>query len=408
MEAKTEDLEAHQFSTTTKLDGSAVFVITGGGAGGNVNTNPFSSQFLTGRVSTPGNAANTTFAGRTTLNFRTSFTGKDRLRIRLRGFTGNDITGTFSAGTGVGELFTTASGNPSNGNVTPTFDEVSYNTPLFGDNFRFWVGPFLQDIALLDTNRFAGADDENTFITAFHNQNQLFSGPIQFGSGAAFDWKISDQFSWRTLYITRDGGKSFGFGDSGLTGGTSKLATELEFRPSLDSAIRLQYAFINAQNTGPGSTIFGGGTNAFLVGTDPTFVSLGAAGLRNAQTSVLGINADWAITPTVGIFGRYATGDTTLAGVGNVNSSNYHFGFSFSDLFAQGNQLGISYGQPIRINSSPVGPDSGTENALEVYYRLKINPRFSLTPGLQLYFTPGNVAGNPTVTVGSLRASFQF
>jgi Carbohydrate-selective porin, OprB family/S-layer homology domain len=412
LEAKTKELEAHQFSTTTKLDGSVVFNITGGSAGGgNVVSNRFSSPdpAVTPGPIIPGNAANTTFTGRTTLNFRTSFTGKDQLRIRVRGFTGSDISQTLGAGTGVGTLFTSGTNPNSNGTSTATFDKVYYTTPIFADNVRIWVGPKLQGIDIIDGNRFAGGDDENTFSTVMHSYSPLLSGIVHSGPGAAFDWKISDQFSFRGLYMAANGGQSFGFGNGGITGGTNKVSAELEFRPSQDAAIRLQYAYINAQNTGGNSTIFGGGTNAVLVGTDPTFAFVGAGGARNAQTSVFGVNADWAITPSVGIFGRFATGDTSIpGGSGNVTSNSYHVGFAFPDLFAKGNLAGVAYGQPIRITGSPVGTDSGTENDLELFYKIQINPRFSITPDLQFYFTPGSVAGNPTVTVGTLRASYQF
>jgi BMFP domain-containing protein YqiC len=405
LEAKVKELEAQQFSTTTKLDGSAVFNITGGSAGGNnVVSNPFSTA--AGTV-TPGNSANTTFTGRTTLNFRTSFTGKDQLRIRFRGFTGDDISGTLGAGTGVGTLFTSGSGNSTNGVTIPAFDKVYYTTPIFADNVRIWVGPNLQGIDIIDGNRFAGGDDENTFSTVMHSYSPLLSGIVHSGPGGAFDWKISDQFNFRGLYIARNGGQSFGFGSGGLTGGTTKVSGELEFKPSPDAAIRLEYAFINVQATDSG-TIFGGGTNAVLVGTNPTFASVGALGAVNAQTNVFGVNADWAITPFVGVFGRFATGDTRITGTGNVTSNSYHVGFSFPDLFAKGNLAGVAYGQPIRITGSPVGADSGTENDLELFYRIQINPRLSITPDLQFYFTPGSVAGNPTITVGTLRASYQF
>jgi BMFP domain-containing protein YqiC len=407
LEAKVKELEAQQFSTTTKLDGSAVFNITGGSAGGgNVVSNPFST---TAGTVVPGNAANTSFTGRTTLNFRTSFTGKDQLRIRVRGFTGSDISQTLGAGTGVGTLFTSGTNPNSNGLSTATFDKVYYTTPIFADNVRIWIGPNLQGIDIIDGNQFAGGDDENTFSTVMHSYSPLLSGIVHSGPGAAFDWKISDQFSFRGLYLAGNGGQSFGFGNGGLTGGKTKLSAELEFKPSPDAAIRLQYAYINAQNGGLASTIFGGGTNAVLVGTDPTFASVGGALARNAQTSVFGVNADWAITPSIGIFGRYSTGDTSIpGGIGNVTSNSYHVGFSFPDLFAKGNLAGVAYGQPIRITGSPAGTDSGTENDLELFYKIQINPRFSITPDLQFYFTPGSVAGNPTVTVGTLRASYQF
>ncbi|MGA7952126.1 MAG: iron uptake porin, partial [Gloeobacterales cyanobacterium] len=199
LEAKTKELEAQQFSTTTKLDGSVVMAIQGGSAGGNVQISPTSYTTTTpfvgvnggvvpagtvlstsingygpatfgnvlpgfpataggvgslpgltanNLINLPGSSANTTFFGRTTLNFRASFTGKDELLIRLRGVTGQDIGGTFQgiAG-GLGTAFYAGGPNgaydqssignvQTNGNSNVSFDKVRYTTTLFSDNFR--------------------------------------------------------------------------------------------------------------------------------------------------------------------------------------------------------------------------------------------------------------------------------
>ena len=69
LDAKVGQLEATQFSTTTKLKGEANFML-GGVPGLKTNTG--------------GNVGNTAFNYDLRLNFDTSFTGKDLLRTRLR------------------------------------------------------------------------------------------------------------------------------------------------------------------------------------------------------------------------------------------------------------------------------------------------------------------------------------
>ena len=70
VEAKTADLEANQFSTTTKLQGQVVAVVSGVVSGDKVGTSNITSK-------------NTTLGARTRLELVTSFTGKDTLFTRL-------------------------------------------------------------------------------------------------------------------------------------------------------------------------------------------------------------------------------------------------------------------------------------------------------------------------------------
>lgn len=84
LEVRTATLEKQQFSTTTKLRGEAIFVLANAfgdeaAGGGELQDNPI-------------------FANRVRLNFESSFTGRDQLRVRLQArnipsFSGN-VTGT--------------------------------------------------------------------------------------------------------------------------------------------------------------------------------------------------------------------------------------------------------------------------------------------------------------------------
>ncbi|WP_413201441.1 iron uptake porin, partial [Nostoc piscinale] len=70
LEARTSELEANQFSTTTKLSGTAIFAPT--------------SFFAGDRADGSNLDRGTSFGDRIRLDFNTSFTGKDLLRTRLQ------------------------------------------------------------------------------------------------------------------------------------------------------------------------------------------------------------------------------------------------------------------------------------------------------------------------------------
>ena len=70
LEARTSELEANQFSTTSILQGEVAFVLADAWGGDGISSNS--------------NDAQTIFASRGRLNLVTSFTGRDRLHTRLQ------------------------------------------------------------------------------------------------------------------------------------------------------------------------------------------------------------------------------------------------------------------------------------------------------------------------------------
>ena len=273
----------------------------------------------------------------------------------------------------------------TNGNATVSFDKIRYVTPLFGDNFRVFIGPRIEHFEIIDTNSFANEEEED-FSSGFFVNNPLiialFAGP-----GTGFDWKISDQFSLRGAYIAANGGSSVGNGFNGLTGSNTNGSVEFEFRPSETAKIKLQYSAYTLQNVAP--------DDAPTPGTP----------LTPSKTDAFGVNAEWAITPLVGVFGRYGVGTQKLFnGDPDNNLTTWQLGLAFPDLLAPGNTLAIAAGQPVRATNKA----NGTETDFELYYSFRLNDRITLTPDLQIISQPGNVAGNPTLVLGTLRAVFKF
>jgi hypothetical protein len=111
VEAVTAELEANQFSTTTKLEGEVIFGVAGIVAGDNIAGEDLDDS--------------TVLVDRARLVFDTSFTGQDQLFIRLA--TGNFAGFSTVTGTAEGELaFTQDEGNDLRA------ETVEYSFPLTG------------------------------------------------------------------------------------------------------------------------------------------------------------------------------------------------------------------------------------------------------------------------------------
>ncbi len=83
LEGRVAFLEDNQFSTTTKLQGEVIFAITDVLAGDD-STSTFPAIFSpTGNIDIDNPSQQTVFANRVRLDLITSFTGQDRLKIRL-------------------------------------------------------------------------------------------------------------------------------------------------------------------------------------------------------------------------------------------------------------------------------------------------------------------------------------
>jgi hypothetical protein len=114
LESRTAQLEANQFSTTTKLVGEAIFALT----------NAFNGSV---------NGSNTVFQDRVRLLFKSSFTGSDTLNVRLT--SGNATTLKLPNGTAEGlQTF-----NLSPGNNNTALDWLSYYFPI-GNKTEAYIG----------------------------------------------------------------------------------------------------------------------------------------------------------------------------------------------------------------------------------------------------------------------------
>jgi Carbohydrate-selective porin, OprB family/S-layer homology domain len=409
LEAKTAQLEAQQFSTTTKLTGLAVFNVTGA-SGDNVKRE--TGRRIAGvpevvRVTTK---PNVTFSGLVWLNLKTSFTGNDALTTQI------------AAGNAVSPANAYVSAGQFNNTGVPYFDqtsganansfilrELSYSFPIFGDKTRLTVGPRLNWYKYFDDNRFTSIFDGGTFSST----SSPFLSAVNRGAGAVITHSFSDNLDFALGYLA-ESNEFFTNNDAsnanrGLFGGTNILSAELTFKPIKDVNLRLLYSRYNFQ----GDFVSTGGGEPFFGLLDDGF----GGTVNNAQSNIYAVNFDWLVTKGFGLFGRYAFNDTNVNAAiasrsGNINAQTFQIGLAFPDLFKEGAKASISFVMPNSISSgkrffvSGAG-DGGTQYDLELSYYLPLTKNISIVPNFYYIFNANNFSGN-NFWVGNVSTRFSF
>ena len=177
LEARTTELEANQFSTTTKLEGSVIFSVHGGG----IDDDDGDEQSDQEEVA---------FGQRTRLLFNTSFTGDDILTTRLES---NTIQSPFADANGLGAL--------SYGDGDSTVFELSFLGYAFpiNDQLEAIIGPVgidIDDVHPVHSGPLYG--DGSGAITVFADRNPVLRQPADAGFGLS--WSPSDNFSFHAAY----------------------------------------------------------------------------------------------------------------------------------------------------------------------------------------------------------------
>lgn len=160
-------------------------------------------------------------------------------------------------------------------------------------------------------------------------------------------------------------------GESGLFGDTHQGVVELEYAPSKNVALRLQYA--------------------------------GGQVLDN-RFGAIGANLEWTLSPQFGVFGRYGYSWYDNTAFGDLNPQYWMAGITVRDVFKPGALVGVAAGQP--FVESNIG--TGTQTNFEAFYRYPLNDHIHISPVVQVITHPGNQSTNGTIFTGTLRTVFSF
>lgn len=354
LETDVAELQANQFSTTTKLRGQldAHLIVPFDDADlVNDNLDNFDPDVNnTGDDGTVGGTeAGATFEYRARLNFDTSFTGEDRLRIRLQ------------ASDDAGSLANSESGLANqSGN-----DGLEDNVSLDDVYYSFPIGKRISGI--IAANSVVTDDFVSSTIVPFDGPSVADAGGPEFYDlydGGNFGAGVNVAFS-KNLIL--DAGYSSG--SSNVNNGGGGIGTNGSYIAQLNL---LTDGFLNAAVT-------------YIGATDPTD--------GNAKNTYAGL-----VNLSFGNFqvgGYYAVND--LEGGGNADS--YMGGVAIDNFLGAGNSLGVYGGISPSQNRDPL--------LVEAYYEIAVNEFFTFTPAV-IYTDSDGGSGDDTALYGALRATFKF
>ncbi|MBD2175537.1 carbohydrate porin [Pseudanabaena sp. FACHB-1998] len=411
LDAKTAKLEAQQFSTTTKLSGEAIFSVSGA-TGANPNNG--------------GTNTNIVFNNRVRLNLLTSFSGKDLLITGLQATNISSLAAPLGYTDPLGSSSNVRLGfenqflnfNPSNSNTTAANSvnlyKLLYIFPV-ADKLTLFAGSSAEvSDAFPAISPFAseGQGSISRFGQGLNAATRVSGGTSGTGLAAAvgFIWNPSDQVDFRALYgsvnpaiATSSSTTLLG---AGFFGGSTIAAAQLTLKPTSNLDIGLNYANsyhqINILGTGLASADINAISGAGTALTDPI------------KLNSIGSTLTWRITPKIAF---NLSGAWIFANLTNKDASttftSWMTGFQFSDVFKEGNTVGLIFGQPLARNavggiaSIPNG-FTATPYQLEGYFNFKLSKNISVTPGVFFVFNPEGINNAPTATVGVLRTTFTF
>jgi hypothetical protein len=363
LEAKVGELEANQFSTTTKLKGIATMTI-GGASNGFVNA--LANQTTASAASGVGGegvdgplvqgAERVAFNYDVKLMLDTSFTGKDLLRTTLRsGNAGSSIFG--GGGSALMESYFQQEGN---GNDAVTIDRLFYQFPI-GENFTgtfgakvsqadmlaMWPSVYPAD-SILDRFTVAGAN-------AAYNYNLGAGGGI---------WYEKDGFSLSVSYVSNEYAAPYSYQDEVNGGGLGDGST---------TTVQVGYA---GSNWGA-AFVYNYTEAASLVG-NLSILPLQADVYNTAGANNYGFSAYWQPEQSGWIPSISAGfGASQFNGSGATNTSDdawsWMLGLQWSDAIIKGNAFGIGLGEQ----------NSELDNfGFEIWYKFQVTDNISVTPAI--------------------------
>ena len=379
LESRTATIEDSQFSTTTKLNAEIVNYVLG----------TFGDQKPDGTDVDDEIA----FSSRVRLNFDTSFTGEDRLRVRLQA---RNVTSPATAG-GTNSLALNFEGDSEN-NVE--LNDLYYSFPITEKIFGF-VGANGVDVddVFVVAPTMGIAYDTLSLFSAYNNL--IYDNGNGGGAALGLNIGILEQLDLDLGYFATN--PSSPEAGNGLFNGNYAAGANLNIS-LLSERLNIALAYLRAyQGAGSGYDLAG------FVGTDAATDPFGD---RDNSTNNYGIATSFQLLEPLAI-GGYAgyTTASTIDDNADADILNWSAYLTFSDLLKEGSAVVISFGQPPTLIDSEgdvVVDDPDNPYLLNVEYQFNFNDNIQLTPGGYALFNPNGNSENDTLYVATLRTIFRF
>lgn len=378
LEVKTAELEANQFSTTVKLSGEVIFALSGAFGGEKADG---SGEDIDDNI---------TLGSRARVRFTASFTGQDRLRLRLQARNTalfQDTTGTDMARLGF-------QGDDDN---EVELSELEYRFRL-GRQTRIRIqaaGGGIDDFTTELNPLIGDLQDSGTGATSrFGRRNPILRQGGDTGLGATYRFSDSTRLG---LGFTIDDANEPG---SGIARSPYGAVVNLTFVPN--EAFGIGFTYVRSFNTLD--------TNTGSERSNDPFDDISDSIIANSYGAELTFSPvrNFTIGSWVGFTQATAT---DLPGNPEAEIFNYALSFALADIGKEGNVAGIIIGQPPKVINNDfqeVGGDPDTSFHLEGFYTHRINDNVSITPGLFVILNPEHDESNDTIYVGTIRTTLEF
>jgi len=400
LEARTAELEANQFSTTTKLRGEVIF--NSGGV--------FGDQRADG--SRRDVEENWTLSARVRLNFLTTFAGGSSLLTRLQAGNINNF-GSSVTGTNMSRLAYAA-------DTEGTFElgKLGYRLPLANESLVFWLLAAGYDADDVHPTLSPIESSGSGSLARFGRFNPVYRVPG--GAGAGVEVNLGERFTITGSYLTND--NSDPSESEGLFNGSYSAMGQLTFN---GDAFKLGLSYARAYWTGDdlnlsNSTGSANSTRPYFLEDSSGNPILDRDGNRifdDVSANVMGATTQVSLGRNLMLSGWFGWMEVMEEGSGDRNSAIYNWAgtLTFRDLFAEGNLGAVTVGMLPKVvagarrdDNRPDGNKDGTSLMIQGLYRIRINDNIAITPGVYVILDPEHNENNDTIYVGTIRTTFKF
>ena len=365
-QASTNDFDTDSFSSTTTLDGKAVFVF--GAVDGNLDlgetkdktgtvTGDIDGDGTDETVATVDEDASNALTEKLSvgyvyqMNLNTSFTGDDNLYVRLKTSDGfeNFVS---KPGTYLNEA--------GSGGSVMTVDKIWYTLPL-GDKVVATIGPKIENYYMLAASP---SVYQPKVLKAFRFGGHGIAFGASTSTGLGLKYNADNGFA-SSITVNSKGAQ-----------GTSGFLTDQDVnKMNIQAAYTADNYHLSATYTtqhGKFNAFHYFSTDAIDASTDKSGYAL-RAWFRPDETGTA--------IPSVSV--GFDTVDFADNPGGYQNGSGYSIAFNWQDMFQADDVIGVAFGQPIKGTDNVT---AGTEDVdpflWEAYYSFRPNDSIEVTPGI--------------------------
>jgi len=326
------------FSTTTKLTGTTIFLVGSADREGTTK-------------------GATTFTYKTHLDLETSFDGSDLLKTSIR-----------SGNTTAADPFG-SSGNVSLESTHSSSNQLQTNTLFyqfpFKEDFTITVGPRVRQDDMLGVWPSAYPSDSVLDVLTYAGANAAYS--LASGAGAGITYQ-HDNISASFLFVSEEANDASDADNTGTGGGM------LTSQGSDD--ITTQIAWVGERLTVAGVYTAADNGNILENADADDYTAFGLSAVYQLNSDA--VLADWFPTSISAGLG-WKTPDNENDGSNIEKERTYSFGFLWNDAWHEGNTLGIGIGTA-EGHRDDVNYDDPM--AYEIFYQITVSDHITVTPAV--------------------------